>query len=40
LYPDGTKVREFEDGTVKKIMPDGKVEIVQGNKKNTQASAG
>jgi len=28
LYPDGTKVREFEDGSIKKIHPDGKVEMI------------
>jgi hypothetical protein len=31
IYPDGTKVREFEDGSVKKIFPDGKVEITKPN---------
>ena len=40
MYPDGTKVREYEDGTVKKILPNGKSEIIPpSNKKPTTNKA-
>jgi hypothetical protein len=29
IYPDGTKVREYEDGSVRKIFPDGKYETIK-----------
>ena len=41
LYPDGTKVREYEDGSVKKVFPDGRQEMVPpsaSKKKGGQAS--
>ena len=31
MYPDGTKVREYADGTIKKVNPDGKVETIHTN---------
>jgi hypothetical protein len=31
-------VREFEDGSIKKIFPDGKVELIQGPKKKSADS--
>lgn len=32
MYPDGTKVREFEDGSMKKVFPDGRVEMINAGK--------
>jgi hypothetical protein len=36
IHPDGTKVREFEDGSVKKIHPDGRVEVTKAVVKGKQ----
>ena len=29
MFPDGTKVREYADGTIKKVNPDGTVETIR-----------
>jgi hypothetical protein len=36
IYPDGTKVREYEDGSVRKIYTNGKYETIK-SKDHTSA---
>ena len=39
MYPDGTKVREYADGTIKKVNPDGKVETIHQNQLEPEETA-
>jgi len=36
LYPDGTKVREYKDGTLKKVNPDGTCETIPKQARNLE----